>query len=189
MIAELKGPNFNKYNCVALLNTLYPIDEKPINAHMNAQVIATQRQALWKYIVGVEKGGVQILDSVCQSHGGWEAVSNNTDMYCRVALDLIQRAEELGRPVSYGSYVSEASSNERANSIELDRTLTETGHRSSQQGASDSEQEVNGKKSTLEKIVRGLQKLSTKTSRRNFYSPEYSSSSEDMKAAQRGYTI
>ena len=187
MIAELKSPNFNKYNCVALLNTFYFIDEKPINSHMNAQVIAAQRAALWKYITSVESSGVQILDSVCQSHGGWEAVSNNTDMYCRVALDLIQRAEELGRPVSYGSYVSEASSNERNNSIELDCALTETSRRGSQQGVSDSEQEGPGKKSTLEKIVRGLQKLSTKTSRRNFYSPEYSSSNEDMKT--RGYTI
>lgn len=181
MIAELKAPNFNKYTCMALLNTLYPIDEKPVNTHMNAQVLAAQRQALWTYITKVEKRGISVLDSVCKSNGGWEAVSNNADMYCRISLDLIQRAEELARPVSYGSFVSDASTVERATSLEdLQRTATTERRGSHPSTASDSEQDT-PKKSTLEKIVKGLQKLGSKTSRRNFYSSEWNSSSEDVK--------
>lgn len=175
---ELSMNKFNKYNCVALLNTLYPINEADINQHLSAKVLADQRQGLWKYIIAVEKNGPAILDSVLGANGGWESVSDSTHMFCRVAVDIIEKAEQCARPTSFGSFVSDSSVEDLSDS----RPSTGRG-RSNTDSCEVSvwETEVPGKRSKLEKLVKGLQKLGHKKS---FYNADWVSSNEEIKARQ-----
>lgn len=157
LVHELSGSQFNKCNAVALLNTLYPIEEEDINQSLTSSVLSQQRQALWKYIVAVEKSGPGKLDSV-RNQGDWEKVSNQVQDYCHRSLVIIQLSEELSRPESFGSYHSDSS-------VDMPTSPKQsTGRRDSGHDSSESEFEGPAKKSTLEKIVRGLAKLSTKRS-------------------------
>jgi hypothetical protein len=158
LVHELSLPHFNKYNAVALLNTLYPIAEDDVNNVLTASMLSQQRQALWKYIVSVEKSGPGRLDSV-RDRGDWEKTSNTVQDYCHRSLVMIQLAEELSRPASFGSFQSDTSldvpSSPKPSLIRRDSSANES---------SESEFEGTAKRSTLEKIVRGLAKLSTKKS-------------------------
>lgn len=178
LIHELSLPKFNKCNCVALLNTLYPLEEATINAHLTAGVLSQQRKALWKYIVGVERHGVHVLDSVRDARGtantDWANIAATVHAYARAALDLIRAAEDAARPASLGSYgssfLSDNDGDDDAASIELEPTSPK--HSLSRRsrssaglvgGSESSEGEpayASGRRSRLEKIVRGLAKLS-----------------------------
>lgn len=171
LIHELRNPNFNRSNCIALLNTLYPIDETKINDLLTADTLATQRSGLWKYIVAVHKNGSKVLDSVLDANGGWESVAEAANKYCSDALDLIKMAEDISRPTSYGSFQSDSSVEDLPTRHGLRRT-------DSSAEVSVWETETTGKRSKLDKLVRGLQKLGHKKS---FYNTSEWSSNEDVK--------
>ena len=176
LINELSMPQFNKCNCVAMLNTLYPLEEEDINEYLTAPVLLSQRQALWRYITGVEKNGAGILDSVLQTNGGWEHINETVYLYTRSALEMIQRAEDIARPTSYGSFESDTSA--EVDSFILSPKQSFTSHDSARQidSANDSSDSEVGKRSTLEKIFGGLAKLRHSASRSNVHSPDWNTS-------------
>jgi hypothetical protein len=158
LVHELSMPQFNKYNAVALLNTLYPIAEEDVNSVLTAATLSQQRQALWKYIVSVERSGPARVNSV-SNQGDWEKISNSVQDYCHRSLVMIQLSEELSRPASFGSFQSDTSLD-----LPSSPKPSFTRRDSSANESSESEFEGTAKRSTLEKIVRGLAKLSTKKS-------------------------
>lgn len=196
LIHELSLEPFNKFNCIAILNTLYPIEEPDINSFLPAPILANQRHALWRYITGVEKNGAAILETVRTSAGGWPGVSEAVHAYLRLSLDMIQNAEELARPTSIGSFRSEASS------VDVDvvpvNKLGKRGRKKSGflrrdmgHDSSDFETEVSGKASTLERIVRGLVRLGSSqqlgSSKKMAYDSDVAVSDEDIKMRYARY--
>ncbi|PWW80621.1 hypothetical protein C7212DRAFT_350036 [Tuber magnatum] len=162
LLHELSITPFNKFNCIATLNTLYPIEEADINSYLPAPTLASQRHALWRYITGVEKNGPGILESVRTGNGGWAGVSEAVNAYLRLSLDMIQRADELARPSSIGSFQSDDSMDVGATSIARtapERKRKKGGFLRRDTIGSETSEEEDGKASTLERIVRGLARL------------------------------
>lgn len=189
MLHELFLEPFNKFNCIAILNTLYPIEEPDINSYLTAPILANQRHALWRYITGVEKNGAAILETVRTSGGGWPGVSEAVHAYLRLSLDLIQNAEELARPTSIGSIRSEASSVD-VDVVPINKLSKKSRKKSGflRRNIDDSfyiDNQGSGKTSTLERIVRGLARLGSSqqlgSSKKMLYDSDISVSDEDMK--------
>jgi len=174
LVNELALPRFNKCNCVAFLNTLYPIEEEDINAVLTANTLAVQRQALWKYIIAVERNGPGILDTV-RNQTEWKRISDNVHDYCERSLAMIQTAEDLARPASLGSFQSDIS-------VEMEPISPKNsfGRRDSGNESSESEFEASGKRSTLEKIVRGLAKLGVSSHHKKVYQSDWNASSKNV---------
>lgn len=111
MIKELSAQPFKKVNCIAMLNTLYPIDEPHINSYLTADVLAKQRNAIWGYVVCREKSGPAIVKTMKSAvRGGWAHVSQNIHTYLKLALEVIQQCEEICRPYSTAGITSRTSS-------------------------------------------------------------------------------
>ncbi|KPI41341.1 uncharacterized protein AB675_7894 [Cyphellophora attinorum] len=107
MINELSLVPFNKVNCIAMLNTLYP----PSMVHpatfiqptvqLTATVLSTQRQGFFRYINGVEKTGAGILRRLMEEHKregeltGWPVVRETLDNYLRMANSIIEESFEV----------------------------------------------------------------------------------------------
>jgi len=102
----------------------------------------------------VEKNGPRVLDTVRDANN-WKNTSDFVHQYTKASLDMIQRTEDLSRPTSFGSFQSDTS-------VELEPTSRKQSlvgrHRDSNE-SSEGEFEGTGRRSTLEKIVRGLAKL------------------------------
>jgi len=123
LINELESTPFNKYNCLAMLNTLYPpmCTIQP-TASLTPTVMRHQRDQFFKYIQAVEQSGVSVLQRLSQQgklpgdENGWPATRNTLDSYLRVANSLIDDcnqvtcAEDLGRRPSASSKRSKADS-------------------------------------------------------------------------------
>ncbi|RPA73017.1 hypothetical protein BJ508DRAFT_314176 [Ascobolus immersus RN42] len=100
LIHELEIQPFRKYNCIAMLNTLYPLDEPDINHYLQAPELAKQRQQLWRYVTQCEKNP-STIDALKRSNGGWKTVHDSVHSYLRLAVDMIGKSEEvLSRPQS-----------------------------------------------------------------------------------------
>ncbi|KAF2457576.1 hypothetical protein BDY21DRAFT_371751 [Lineolata rhizophorae] len=97
LINEMSLAPFNKHNCMAMLNTLYPpmLAVQP-TSQLKPDVLLMQRESFFRYINGVEKNGTDILRNVMQqgkkpeAKDGWSAVHETLDMYLRVANRMIQ---------------------------------------------------------------------------------------------------
>lgn len=183
LIHELSLTPFNKFNCIALLNTLYPLGEPPVNDILNATRLGDQRNGLWRYIGAVEKNGPQILDSVRDANGGWPALAETVRGYVKAAVDQIQRADELARPASFASFASDSSLEmEMSTSRGLNAQRSREHMRRGSADSSSNETEVSSptKRSTLERIVKGLTRMTNGTKKP--YSADWGrGSSEDVK--------
>jgi len=110
----------------------------------------------------VEKNGPGILESVRTSNGGWAGVSEAVNAYLRLSLDMIQKADELARPSSIGSFQSDDSMDMSATLIARttpERKRKKCGFLRRDTVGSEASEEEDGKASTLERIVRGLARL------------------------------
>ncbi|KAL1310883.1 hypothetical protein AAFC00_001114 [Neodothiora populina] len=102
LINELSLEPFNKHNCVAMLNTLYPpiISSQP-TSKLTATILQKQREAFFKYIQGVEKNGPEILDRLMQQgkratdENGWPAVRQTLDMYLTAVNHVLTEASNI----------------------------------------------------------------------------------------------
>ncbi|KAH0609428.1 uncharacterized protein H6S33_012914 [Morchella sextelata] len=192
LIHELSLEPFNKFNSIAILNTLYPFEEPDINAFLTAPILANQRHTLWRYIIGVENNGPEILETVRSNAGGWPAVSESVHAYLRLSLDMIQGAEELGRPTSIGSFRSEASSVD-VDVVPVNKLSKKSRKKSGflrRNTIEDSDmEEGSGKASTLERIVRGLARLGSSQQLRSpkMYDSDSGPSDEDIKSRHDRY--
>ena len=94
---------FNKHNCVAMLNTLYPpIISTPPTSKLTPAVLKSQRDGFFRYIRAVERNGSKVLDNLMLQgkrpgdSDGWGAVANTIDGYLRVACASIVEFGEIG---------------------------------------------------------------------------------------------
>lgn len=112
MINELSLTPFNKHNCVAMLNTLYPpvVSSQP-TSKLTPTILKNQRDGFFKYIQGVEKSGPKILVNLMQQgkkvteENGWPAVRNTLDLYLLAANNVLSECIEISdvtalKPVS-----------------------------------------------------------------------------------------
>ena len=127
MLNELSLEPFNKSNCIAMLNTLYPpsvpgsAPTAPPTAQLTPQILSAQRNGFFRYIGAVEKSGPQILKSLYEQNkkpedkSGYTTLRNHLDQYLRMAINIIDECYEItGRspmtsPIaaSFNSAVSE----------------------------------------------------------------------------------
>lgn len=106
LINELSLTPFNKYNCLAMLNTLYPPDLKKGHfvqptAQLTPQVLASQRRAFFQYICLVERKGPSVLSSLIGhsknpgDETGWTRLRDTLDSYLRMANSVIEECYEI----------------------------------------------------------------------------------------------
>jgi hypothetical protein len=96
---------FNKANCVAMLNTLYP----PALAHpptpqLTATILGSQRAAFFRYVQAVERNGKAVLRNLenqsrrPQDQNGWPVVREIVDKYLRAANAIIEECLAVQGP-------------------------------------------------------------------------------------------
>lgn len=96
---------FNKANCIAMLNTLYPpTTATPPTRQLTAAILASQRNAFFRYITAVEKNGKSILSNL-ENQGarkgdanGWAVVRDIVDKYLRTANGVIEECMDVAGP-------------------------------------------------------------------------------------------
>ena len=107
LINELSLVPFNKPNCVAMLNTLYPPVGMPNTpfvqptAQLTSQILSNQRAAFFRYITAVEKNGAAVLSNLMDQHKrpgertGWPPLREALDNYLRMANSIIEECIEI----------------------------------------------------------------------------------------------
>lgn len=116
MINELSLEPFNKANCIAMLNTLYPptsLQSQPFvqpSVQLTATVMSTQRQGFFRYVNAVERNGPSVLGRLMEEHRrpgemtGWPSLRETLDNYLRMANSIIEESYEVtgnsGSPTS-----------------------------------------------------------------------------------------
>ena len=96
---------FNKASCIAMLNTLYPpTTSGSPTRQLSPAVLASQRNAFFRYIQGVEKNGRGILKNL-ENQGarsgdanGWPPVREVIDQYLRTAAGVIEDCLQVTSP-------------------------------------------------------------------------------------------
>ena len=112
LVNEMSLRPFNKQNCLAMLNTLYPplLNSAQFVAptkQLTQQILSEQRKAFFRYIQGVERSGIQVLKTVMTQHArngeetGWPKVREDLENYLRMATAVIDEClETTGRSSS-----------------------------------------------------------------------------------------
>ncbi|KXL48503.1 hypothetical protein M433DRAFT_113840 [Acidomyces richmondensis BFW] len=102
MINELSLIPFNKHNCVAMLNTLYPPVMSTLpTSKLTPSVLQAQRSGFFKYIQSVEKSGPRILNNLMQQgkaptdENGWIAVTRTLSLYLQLAKSIINECSDI----------------------------------------------------------------------------------------------
>ena len=111
---------FSKANSIAMLNTLYPpTTAPPPTRQLNSAILASQRQAFFRYIQGVEKNGKGILKNL-EHQGerptdvnGWAVVREVVDKYLRAANGIIEECAEITGTDTFDPKSEEYRRNER----------------------------------------------------------------------------
>ncbi|KAL6252524.1 hypothetical protein RBB50_000243 [Rhinocladiella similis] len=107
LINELSLTPFNKANCIAMLNTLYP----PVGlqarqfiqptAQLTRQVLASQSAMFFKYITAVEQKGTSVLGTLMDQNKspgdatGWTHLRTTVDNYLRMANSVIDECYDI----------------------------------------------------------------------------------------------
>ena len=108
MINELSLTPFNKSNCIAMLNTLYPPTTIPTvqfvqpTAQLTPQILSSQRNGFFRYITAVETNGTGVLSILMDQHKkpgqatGWTSLRDTLDSYLRMANSIIDECYTIG---------------------------------------------------------------------------------------------
>jgi hypothetical protein len=102
LVNELSLAPFNKHNCVAMLNTLYPpvISSQP-TSKLTREVLKNQRDGFFKYIQSVEKNGPLVLRTLMQQgkaptdKNGWLQVTRTLGLFLQLANSVISECSDL----------------------------------------------------------------------------------------------
>ncbi|KAK4932271.1 hypothetical protein LTR66_015984, partial [Elasticomyces elasticus] len=112
LVNEMMLQPFNKQNCLAMLNTLYPpmlhnSQSVMPTTKLTQGLLSEQRKAFFRYIQAVEKSGSGVLQTVMSQHArpreetGWPKVREDLDNYIRMANAMIEEClETTGRLTS-----------------------------------------------------------------------------------------
>jgi hypothetical protein len=108
LINEMSMIPFNKANCLALLNTLYPPTTIPTaqfvqpTAQLTSTILNQQRNGFWRYIGAVEKNGPSVLAPLMDQHKrpgeatGWTGLHETLEKYLHSASSFIDECYEIG---------------------------------------------------------------------------------------------
>ena len=121
LVNEMSLTPFNKSNCLAMLNTLYPpliagSQFNPPTAQLTRQILQTQRQGFFRYVNEVEKVGKGVLLSLIDQHkrpgdaNGWPNLRETLDSYLRIANAMIDECNEVTSKTASPTAVSFSSS-------------------------------------------------------------------------------
>ncbi|EGE01847.1 hypothetical protein TEQG_00889 [Trichophyton equinum CBS 127.97] len=180
LVNEMLLTPFNRYNCIALLNTLFPpLDSRPPTPHLNGKLLLDHRMRFYDYICSFEKKGVQVLKHVIEQDKrpedktGWPVARCMIDRYLDLANSMINECSEVtgcqhfaeasegqrkGRKVDSGiSFASSERPSTSGSSSSSSKNLTKPSTPPSQ---SPQLKGTNG--STLEKIAREIKKLKSR---------------------------
>lgn len=109
LINEMSLEPFNKHNCVAMLNTLYPpVATSQPTKLLTAAILKKQRDGFFRYIQIVEKNGPSVLKTVMEQGklegdgNGWGAVQQCLDKYLGVAKNMIDDCSEITNVDHFG---------------------------------------------------------------------------------------
>ncbi|KAI9758263.1 MAG: RNA polymerase I enhancer binding protein [Chaenotheca gracillima] len=104
LINEMSLLPFNKSNCLAMLNTLYPptVTTQP-TMQLTPAILHSQRDGFFRYVKGVEKNGRSILENVMlqgrrpgrNDPTGWPSVRETLDLYLRAANGMIDECATI----------------------------------------------------------------------------------------------
>ena len=102
LINELSLLPYNKHNCVAMLNTLYPpVVSTPPTSKLTPLVLKGQRDGFFKYIGSVEKSGPRILSNLVaqgkapDEENGWLSVTRTLGLYLHLANSIISECADI----------------------------------------------------------------------------------------------
>ncbi|EAL87335.1 uncharacterized protein AFUA_2G02380 [Aspergillus fumigatus Af293] len=110
LINEMLLAPFNKANCIAMLNTLFPpVTEATVTptSQLTPQILKSQRDGFFRYISAFETNGRQILDKVITQGApegeanGWPLVREALDKYLRIANEIIDECVLVNGPSSF----------------------------------------------------------------------------------------
>lgn len=166
---------YNKANCIAMLNTLFPpvSDFTTTTPQLTPQALKSQRDGFFRYIKAIDSNDKQILDQIIR-HGaqggetnGWPLVRDALDKYLRTANEIIdecsaidpssldeeesRRNSHKGRKVDSGvSFAASIGSSNGSNDRNLDKPLPPS-------PGGDTQAKSGG--SALERLARELRKI------------------------------
>lgn len=109
LINEILLEPYNRANCYAMLNTLFPpVTEAttPPTSQLTHQILKSQRDGFFRYISAFEKNGARILDRVIKQgardgeENGWPLVRDALDKYLRIANEIIDECAAVNDPAS-----------------------------------------------------------------------------------------
>ena len=95
---------FNKHNCLAMLNTLYPpvLDSQTMpTKKLTEEMLKTQREGFFKYIRTVEKRGASVLENLVylgrkeSEATGWPNVNRVLNQYLTLANSIIGECHDI----------------------------------------------------------------------------------------------
>ncbi|KAI9837393.1 MAG: hypothetical protein M1838_004835 [Thelocarpon superellum] len=127
LINEMSLLPFNKSNCLAMLNTLYPpaTTSQPTRT-LTPEVLSRQRSTFWRYIQAVGINGPSVLENVIHQGRrlergdttGWPMVRETLDQYLRAANAVIDECVAITGPDSFLG--GDATEDQRRNGRKVD---------------------------------------------------------------------
>ncbi|KAF1983587.1 hypothetical protein K402DRAFT_423692 [Aulographum hederae CBS 113979] len=181
LINEMSLPPFNKQNCHAMLNTLYPpVNLHPPTSRLTEETLAAQRTGFFRYIRAVESRGPGVLNNLIKQNkaegddNGWAEVERTLEKYLHLANSTIDECQEISGTEFFGEEDQEEV--EKRNRKKVDSGYSfgsaTNGNRVSATGSTNASQTHSRKTtptsveipvvkstSTLERIARELRKM------------------------------
>ncbi|KAL1959821.1 hypothetical protein VTO42DRAFT_966 [Malbranchea cinnamomea] len=181
LINEILLAPFNKANCIAMLNTLFPpIITKPPTPYLNDQTLRDHRAMFLGLIRDYEKKGKQVLNNFMMKDvrpgdtTGWPVVHEHIENYLRIANEIIDECFE----VNPGQALEEKTHGRTYNGRKVDsgvsftlsdRPPTSGSSSSGRSGAKNKplpspplEKQPRGAGSTLERIAKEIRKMKSR---------------------------
>ncbi|KAF2402477.1 hypothetical protein EJ06DRAFT_341028 [Trichodelitschia bisporula] len=106
LINEMSLTPFNRHNCIAMLNTLYPpgitsLDSRSRPAQITDEQLARQHAAFFNCIKKVEKSGTSCLERMMNQGrasgdvNGWASIRHHLSAYLTLANNIINECHEI----------------------------------------------------------------------------------------------
>ncbi|KAF9882593.1 hypothetical protein FE257_006222 [Aspergillus nanangensis] len=109
LINEMLITPYNRANCIAMLNTLFPpVTSSTVTptTQLTPPILKSQRDGFFRYISAIDKNGSGILDKVIAQGApegetnGWPLVRDALDRYLRATNDIIDECLMVRSPAS-----------------------------------------------------------------------------------------
>ncbi|KAL4888255.1 hypothetical protein BDV59DRAFT_189010 [Aspergillus ambiguus] len=110
LINEMLMEPYNKANCVAMLNTLFPpVTESTVTptSQLTPHILKSHRDGFFRYISARGVNGKEILDKMMAQGApegerfGWPLVRDALDKYLRITNDIIDECMMVRSPASF----------------------------------------------------------------------------------------